>query len=147
MSELGGLAKKLRFISVALTMAVLAGCGLPGFLNFVGEVTTFFGAWQVPALRVVTVLAVWGALIIGAVYMLRAVRAALHAGMPEKWANVADATTWRKVPHVLLLACLLVFGFFPKLLTEKIKPVTEQIVNMATVKPATPSAVGMVESK
>jgi hypothetical protein len=28
---------------------------------------------------------------------------------------------------------LLVFGFFPKLLTEKIKPVTEQIVNMATL--------------
>ena len=44
-------------------------------------------------------------------------------------------------------ASLLVFGFFPRLLTDKIKPVTEQIVKMATVKPATPSAVVMVESK
>ncbi len=134
MSELGGLAKKLRFIGVAFVMAAMAGCGLPGFLNFVGEVTVFFGAWQVPALRAVTVLAVWGALIIGAVYMLRAVRAALHGEMPEKWANVVDANPWRKLPYVVLLASLLGFGFFPRLLTDKIKPVTEQIVSMATVK-------------
>src|SRR6266576_496969 len=88
MGKLGGLAGKLRFIGVALTMAALAGCGLPGFANFVGEVTVFYGAWQMPALRVVTVLAVWGALIIGAVYMLRAVRATLHGPMTDKWANV-----------------------------------------------------------
>ena len=59
MSELGGLAKKLRFIGVAFVMAAMAGCGLPGFLNFVGEVSVFIGAWQVPALRIVTVLAVF----------------------------------------------------------------------------------------
>jgi NADH-quinone oxidoreductase subunit M len=83
-------------------------------------------------LRVVTVLAVWGALIIGAVYMLRAVRAALHGPMPEKWANISDANPWRKLPYALLIASLLVFGFFPRLLTDKIKPVTELIVKMAT---------------
>ncbi len=132
MSELGGLAKKLRFIGVAFVMAAMAGCGLPGFLNFVGEVSVFFGAWQVPALRTVTVLAVWGALIIGAVYMLRAVRASIHGEMPEKWASLSDANLWRKLPYTLLIASLLMFGFFPRLLTDKIKPVTEQIVNMAT---------------
>ena len=139
MSELGGLAKKLRFIGVAFVMAALAGCGLPGFLNFVGEVSVFFGAWSQPGLRVVTVLAVWGALIIGAVYMLRAVRAALHGEMSDRWANLSDANLWRKLPYAVLLASLLLFGFFPKLLAEKIKPVTEQIVNMATIK-----AVGVV---
>ena len=131
-------------------MAAMAGCGLPGFLNFVGEVSVFFGAWQVPALRTVTVLAVWGALIIGAVYMLRAVRAVMHGPMSDKWANLSDANLWRKLPYAILIVSLLVFGFFPKLLTEKIKPITEQIVNMATVKPATPASsetVVMVESK
>ena len=134
MSELGGLAKKLRFIGVAFVMAAMAGCGLPGFLNFVGEVTVFFGAWSQPTLRVITVLAAWGALIIGAVYMLRAVRASLHGEMSDKWANLSDANAWRKLPFVILQVSLLVFGFFPKLLTEKIKPVTEQIVNMASAK-------------
>jgi hypothetical protein len=46
-----------------------------------------------------------------------------------------------------LIASLLVFGFFPKLLTEKVKPVTEQIVGMATVKPATQGAVVAIDSK
>jgi NADH-quinone oxidoreductase subunit M len=147
MNELGGLAKSLRFIGVAFVMAAMAGCGLPGFLNFVGEVSVFFGAWSQPTLRLVTVLAVWGALIIGAVYMLRAVRAAMHAGMPERWATLADANAWRRLPYVVLIASLLVFGFFPKLLTEKVKPVTEQIVGMATVKPATQGAVVAIDSK
>ena len=132
MSELGGLANKMRFIGVALTMAALAGCGLPGFANFVGEVTVFFGAWNVFPL--VTVLAIWGAAIIGAVYMLRAVRTVLHGTAGARAMNAADANAWRRVPHVVLLVSLLLFGFFPKLLTEKIRPVTEQIVTMANAK-------------
>jgi NADH-quinone oxidoreductase subunit M len=165
MSEMGGLAKKMRFIGVAFVMAAMAGCGLPGFLNFVGEVAVFFGAWQVPTLRVVTVLAIWGALLIGAVYMLRAVRTVMHGPAQENGTyatNVTDANAWRRVPFVLLLGSLLVFGFFPKLLTEKVQPVTEQIVNNATIKPAaletpvtppaptspeTPATVVMVERK
>jgi len=139
MSRLGGLASKLRFIGVALTMAALAGCGLPGFLNFVGEVTVFFGAWQVPALRVVTVLAVWGALIIGAVYMLRMLRTVLHGPVAKGATNapaVTDANPWRKLPYALLLTSLLVFGFFPRLLTDKVKPEVDRIVSLANRKPA-----------
>jgi NADH-quinone oxidoreductase subunit M len=131
-SELGGLCRPLRFIGVTLLMAAMAGCGLPGFANFVGEVSVFFGAWQVPALRLVTVFAVWGALIIGAVYMTRAIRNILHGPVPEKWSKLADATdVWRKLPYALLLASLLAFGFFPGLLTDKIVPDAKLIVQMA----------------
>jgi NADH-quinone oxidoreductase subunit M len=131
MGELGGLARKLPFIGTALLMAALAGCGLPGFANFVGEVTVFFGAWKV--FPVVTGLAVWGALMIGALYMLRAMRNVLHGPLPEKWAGISDAlNVWRKLPYALLLASLLVFGCFPRLLTEKITPDAEKIVKMAT---------------
>jgi NADH:ubiquinone oxidoreductase subunit 4 (subunit M) len=94
----------------------------------------------------VTGLALWGGLIIGAVYMLRAVRVVLHGPAPangSKVTNVADANFWRRVPYALLLASLLVFGFFPRLLTEKIKPVTEQIVNL--VKPGGQTAVASTE--
>src|SRR6266478_6720077 len=75
-AQLGGLLRKLPFIGAALMMAALAGCGLPGFANFAGEVTVFFGAWKVFPL--VTVLGCWGALMIGAIYMLRAIRSVLH---------------------------------------------------------------------
>jgi len=129
MAELGGLCRKLRFIGTVLVMAAMAGCGLPGFANFVGEVSVFFAAWKVfPA---VTILAVWGALVIGGIYMTRAVRKILHGPLPEKYANVGDATgIWRKLPYALLLASLFTFGFFPKLLTNQITPDAQKIVTM-----------------
>lgn len=137
LDQLGGLLRRLPFIGAALMMAAFAGCGLPGFANFAGEVTVFFGAWK--AFPHVTILACWGALIIGAVYMLRAVRAILHGPLPEKWAGVADAPNlWRKLPFALLLAGLLVFGCFPGLLTEKIKPVVADILRSS--QPAVPAA-------
>jgi len=140
MSQLGGLCRQLPFIGTALLMAALAGCGLPGFANFIGEVTVFFGSWTVFPL--VTALAVWGALLIAALYMLRAMRNVLHGPLPEKWAAIPDASNaWRKLPYALLLASLFVFGCFPRLLTDKITPDVDKIVMMATVKSETPAAV------
>ncbi len=143
MSQLGGLCRQLPFIGTALLMAALAGCGLPGFANFVGEVTVFFGAWKVFPL--VTGLALWGALMIGALYMLRAMRNVLHGPVPEKWSRLTDASNvWRKLPYALLLASLLVFGFFPRLLTEKITPDAQKIVALANGSAAVPAAVAGV---
>ncbi|HVU28657.1 MAG TPA: NADH-quinone oxidoreductase subunit M [Verrucomicrobiae bacterium] len=129
MSELGGLCRKLSFIGTALLMAAMAGCGLPGFANFVGEVTIFFGSWK--AFPTVTVFAVWGGLVIGGIYMTRAVRKILHGPLPEKYASLPDAGLWRKLPYALLLASLFVFGCFPKLLTNQITPDAQKIVSMA----------------
>ena len=135
-SELGGLCRRLPFIGTLLLMAAMAGCGLPGFANFVGEATVFFGAWSQPTLHVVTVLAVWGALIIGAVYMTRAIRNVLHGPLPEKFAQVPDATNvWRKLPYALLLTSLLVFGFFPRLLSDKITPDAKKITDLVAPAP------------
>ncbi|HWI57902.1 MAG TPA: NADH-quinone oxidoreductase subunit M, partial [Bacillota bacterium] len=135
MDQLGGLLRRLPFIGTVLVMAAFAGCGLPGFANFAGEVTVFFGAWQ--PFRLVTVLACWGALIIGALYMLRAVRAMLQGPLPEKWAKVADAPhLWRKAPFALLLAGLIVFGCFPRLLTDKITPSVNGVLVRAPAQSA-----------
>ena len=81
-----------------------------------------------------TALALWGALLIGALYMLRAVRNILHGPLPEKWNSIPDASNvWRKLPYALLLASLFVFGIWPRLLTEKITPDAQKIVAMAMV--------------
>ena len=127
MDRLGGLLRRLPFLGGALMMAAFAGCGLPGFANFTGELTVLFGAWN--AFRLVTILACWGALIIGAVYTLRALRAVLHGPLPDEWAAVTDAPhLWRKLPFILLLAGLIVFGCFPRLLTDKIQPSVEIVL-------------------
>ena len=143
-SELGGLCRPLRFIGVVLLMAAMAGCGLPGFANFAGEVTVFFGAWK--TFPLVTTLALWGALIIGAVYMTRAIRNILHGPLPEKFAKLPDAANlWRKLPYALLLVSLLVFGCFPKLLTNQIAPDAEKIVSMANAGATKPNVVAVAE--
>jgi NADH-quinone oxidoreductase subunit M len=133
MARLGGLLRQMPFIGAALVMAMLAGCGLPGFANFAGEVMVFFGAWEEPTLRFAVVIAAWGALVIGAVYMMRAVRGILHGPVKSEWDVVVDAgDAWRRLPFALLLASLLLFGFFPRLLTDKIKASAAPIVEMAT---------------
>ena len=131
MDQMGGLLRQIPFIGAALVMAAMAGCGLPGFANFPGEALVLFGSWK--AFPIVTALAVWGALVIGAVYMLRAVRSILHGPILDNQAAIVDPVSfWRKFPYALLLASLLLFGFFPGLLTDKIKPSAQTIVEMAT---------------
>jgi NADH-quinone oxidoreductase subunit M len=147
MARLGGLLRQMPFIGAALIMAMLAGCGLPGFANFAGEAMVLFGAWEEPGLRFAVVVAAWGALVIGAVYMMRAVRTVLHGPAKSEWDMAVDAgDAWRRLPFALLLAGLLVFGFFPRLLTDKIKVSVEPIVEMATsVRPNGPQGRGLVE--
>jgi len=152
-TQMSGLLQRLPFIGAAMVMAMLAGCGLPGFANFVGEVMVFFGTWKsgLGAAQQLVAAAAWGGLIVGAVYMLRAVRNILHGPVAEKCESVTDANSWRQLPFVLLLAALFVFGFFPKVLTEKIRPGAALIVDMANggnqntpVKP--PAGVNVVQT-
>jgi NADH-quinone oxidoreductase subunit M len=130
LGDFGGLLRRLPFIGTALIMAALAGCGLPGFANFPGELLVLFGAWQ--GLRNLVVVAAWGALVVAAVYMLRAVRQIVHGPMSERWEQVPDASPWRRVPFVVLLAGLFLFGCWPRLLTDRIRPSVKPIVRLAT---------------
>lgn len=142
MDELSGLLRKVPFIGTALVMAAMAGCGLPGFANFAGELTVLFGAWKsgLAAGPQFVVAAAWGALVIGAIYMLRAVRHVLHGEIAPAFAGLPDAGAWRKLPFALLLAALILFGMFPGLLANKIQPAAARVVEMANRRNAPASA-------
>ena len=92
---------------------MMAGCGLPGFANFPGEALVLFGAWK--TFPIVTAIAIWGALVIGAVYMLRAIRNILHG--PTREGPSADRaiaiSLWQKLPYALLLGCFAFIRIFP----------------------------------
>ena len=141
MKRLGGLLQQLPFIGTALVMAMLAGCGVPGFGNFVGELLVMFGAWKAgftvhPHFYVAAVA--WGGLVVAALYALRAVRHLLHGPTTELACEAQDALALRRVPFVLLLAALLLLGVFPRLLTDKIKPSAEATLKLGGGKPPTP---------
>jgi len=147
LDKMGGLLRRFPFMGTVLLMAMFAGCGLPGFPNFVGEVLTFFGAWQDFAFYVV--VGAWSALVIGAVYMLGAARKILHGEVPQEFSRLRDAQTiWRKIPYSLLIAALLFFGLFPGTLTKRIEPSVKTILKsvekndyLLKPKPAPPAKV------
>jgi NADH-quinone oxidoreductase subunit M len=137
MDQMGGLLRKLPFIGGVMVMAMLAGCGVPGFAQFPGEILVLFGAWH--RSQVIAGLAVWGALVIGGVYMLRAIRDIWHGN--KEWNGLTDASSlWRKCPYALLLSGLILFGCFPRLLTDNIKASLGPVISAAGTAP-TSSAV------
>ena len=131
MAKMGGFLKQMPFIGSALLMAMFAGCGVPGFANFAGEVLVLFGSWS--ALPGFVIATAWGALIVGGVYMMRAIRVVLH-GVPVDGApDMKDATTLAtKFPFILLLASLLILGCFPGILTSKIEPAAMEILSFVS---------------
>ena len=143
MTRMGGLLRKMPLAGTALLMAMMAGCGLPGFANFAGEITIFFAAWSA-GFQTITVIAAWSALVIGGLYMLRAIRNILHGSQGEDWDNASDAKPLVATAFGLLLAVLLVFGFAPNLLTKRIKGEVEKIVRLAKPEGAAPEKVEVV---
>ncbi len=134
MPRLGGLLRTMPFIGSAMILCFLAGCGVPGFANFAGELGVLFGAWKgaMYGLHGWVLAAAWGGLVIGGVYMMRAIRLVLHGEPKREWAEVSDATSgWRRLPFVALLAALVFFGVAPGILTRRIEPAVVEIIRMA----------------
>ena len=129
-SKLGGLLQQLPFVGTCLVIAMLAGCGVPGFANFAGEILVLFGAWD--SLPWFVVAGAWGALVIGAVYCLRAIRNILHGPLAEENASLQDTTSFNaKLPFALLVVLLVLFGVYPRLLTDKISRSAEPLIEQA----------------
>lgn len=155
MGRMGGLLSQVPFAGSLMVMAMLAGCGLPGFGNFVGEMMVLFGTWASPlticggavSIRWLVAAAAWGALLVAAVYMLRGIRVVFHGSVGEAWTGVADLTgAWRRLPFLVLLVGLLAVGVWPRLVTDPasdaVRPIAEAVSrsrplpSLATVDPA-----------
>ena len=130
MSMLGGVLRQMPFIGAALIAALMAGCGVPGFANFAGELTVMFGVWSVMPWHVV--LAAWGGLVIGGVYMLRAIRKVAHGEVGKVLEDKPDVTGLARVPYIVLLLALIYFGVAPGVLVDRIRPSAERVVALAT---------------
>ncbi len=126
--DLGGLGKTMPFACLAFGLGVFAAIGLPGFANFSADVMIFFGAFHRGAnlqhfgmFQIATVLALWG-VVISAVYMLRAYRAAFMGGLRERWKNLFDLPSTLRLPIAVLTAAMLWIGFFPQSLIRIVTP-------------------------
>jgi len=124
--DLGGMAHQIPFVAVCFALMCMASAGVPGFANFASEYMVIFAAWQ-SGFRWQAVVAVFG-VVIGAVYLLRALRDAFYGPRNPRWDGLHDCPGLRRVPFVMMLGVLLVFGFYPKPIVDVIGGGVEPIV-------------------
>ena len=114
--ETMGLARSIPFAAVTFALAAFASMGMPGFSGFVAELQVLTGAWQAFPLLAG---AAGAGILIGAAYILRALQRSFYPGHPpaaSPGAAVALAPmTWpEKAGALLLLACTLGIGLYPR---------------------------------
>jgi NADH-quinone oxidoreductase subunit M len=107
---LGGLGRKMPFIAGIFVCGVAASFGLPGTVNFIGELMILVGSWEkYPFQTIVAVLGIGLTL----AYLFRMMRGLFFGELKPEYAGARDATWVDKVPLLTMVAASLFFGIFP----------------------------------
>jgi NADH-quinone oxidoreductase subunit M len=119
--RLGGLSRAVPVASAFFIVAALTGAGVPGFASFWAELLVFLGT-----LRTYPVLAalVVGALILTLAYSVRVIVLGFFGEPREPHPEVGDISAFLSAPRAVLVAVLLVLGFYPRLILDVIDPAT-----------------------
>lgn len=127
-NELGGLAKKMPMLTVAMMVGFMASLGLPGLTGFVAEflVLTFsFG--NLPAFVVIALLAI----VITAGYHLWAMQRAMFGVYNEKLGDVRDINSVQVFSIAAIALLVLYFGLNPSPVLDMMIKNSEAIVSLA----------------
>ena len=119
-AELSGLAKATPVLGLLFGFVAMASVGLPGFANFAGEVLVFFGSVAYgPVMIIPVIVGVWG-VVISAIYMLRAYRNVFWGPIAQRWEGLTDIGPAAKWSVILLLAPLMIAGFYPQFILKMV---------------------------
>ena len=129
--EMGGLMKKLPFISTVFFIVGLCSLGLPGLSGFVAEMTIFMGSWEnTDAFHRVATIAAAMSIVVTAVYILRAIGQTMMGPIKnESHLTLKDASWNEKLAAIILVAGILAIGIAPGWLNDLLRPAAEEIMN------------------
>lgn len=133
--KMGGFANVMPGVAAFFTLGCLSSLGLPGTAGFVSEFMVFLGAWK-SGHYLWAIPGVLGAFVT-AIYVLRATRAIFWGpGPTEEFHDLSDAkkTEWGAL--VILGTCLVVLGFWPRLILDYIDPGTVEYLGKVLAAPA-----------
>jgi len=121
LAEMGGLASVMPLLLGAFLFVVFASAGLPGLSSFVGEFLVIAGTFAVShvfgALSAVAV-------VLAAIYLLWSYQRVAYGPLREEHRHLPDLSGREVAVLAPVLALLLVFGIYPKILTRSIDPAT-----------------------
>jgi len=119
--QLGGLWKKMPRLSGFVLFFALASLGLPGLGNFIAELLSLLGTFQVwPSLAVLGAIG----LVFAAVYSLKIVQGSVHGELKLATANDLDKREWGILLSFAII--LLWLGFAPGLVLQETEQLWEQ---------------------
>ncbi|MEZ4515038.1 MAG: NADH-quinone oxidoreductase subunit M [Chloroflexota bacterium] len=111
LKEFGGLWTILPVYGTILIFTSMASLGLPGLNGFVSEFLVVRGSWNIFTLQLA--ISMLGLLMTGA-YILKAIGAALHGPVNEKWKGLTDMTLREHLVIWPLMALMLSLGVWPQ---------------------------------
>ncbi|MGQ7277716.1 complex I subunit 4 family protein [Brevibacillus thermoruber] len=128
-SELGGLAKSMPFVSGILLTAGMASLGLPGMSGFISEFFAFLGLFgDRPVHAAIGTLGI----VLTAAYLLRAILRTTFGPTPERLKGLADAQPMEVVPMVVLLGFIILIGVYPAVLGNPMQQTLKTLVPIVT---------------
>ncbi len=139
LAKMGGLASVMPWLTGAFLFAVFASVGLPGLNSFIGEFLVIVGTFAVSHwFGSLAALAV----ILAAIYLLWSYQRMAYGPVHEEHRHLPDVSLREVAVLAPVLALLLVFGVYPKLLTDRIDPSAKAAI--AHVQPqGQPTDVGV----
>jgi NADH-quinone oxidoreductase subunit M len=115
------LAKAIPFAAIAFVLTGMASMGLPGFSGFIAEFMVLVGVWHAMPVLAIGVAA---GILIGVVYVWRAMQAAFFAPTTEVVAHepVPPISMPERIGTTILLTASVIVGLYPQILLNIIIP-------------------------
>ena len=127
-NELGGLAKKMPMLTVAMMVGFMASLGLPGLTGFVAEFLVLtFSFVNLPAFVVIALLAI----VITAGYHLWAMQRAMFGVYNDKLGDVRDINSIQVFSMAAIALLVLYFGLNPSPVLDMMIKNSEAMVSLA----------------
>ena len=133
LTKMGGLASTMPWLMGVFLFVALSSLGLPGLNNFVGEFLVILGSFA--SNRVFGAIAATG-VVLAAIYLLWSYQRMAHGPVPEEHRGHPDLSIREVAVLAPVLALILVFGVYPKVLLDRINPTTTRIVQQVQQEPA-----------
>ena len=122
-SEMGGIRTQDSKFTSFFMIIMLASVALPGTFNFVGEFTLLYSLFTI---NMWFAIIAGTTIILGAVYMLKMFQ---YVMLGEKNTVKFDSLTTNEIiVFVIIITVLLVFGMYPKPITDLVTPALQEIV-------------------
>ena len=125
LAKMGGLGSVTPWLAGTFLFVALSSLGLPGLNNFVGEFLVILGTLG---------RNVWfgwiaaSGVVLAAIYLLWAYQRMAHGTAPEAHRHHQDLSLREVVVLAPVLALILAFGVYPKVLLDRVNPTVTRIV-------------------